>query len=111
MSDSRRSSRATSTATPWHPPYRIFLEHDFVDTYRAAGHPDSAAASTFHGLRGDAYFALEWGGEVFWRVDWVLTHAGARGIQTTSCTIVRDAEPPLYPSDHYPVVAELRLAG
>jgi hypothetical protein len=28
-----------------------------------------------------------------------------------SCTIVRDAEPPAYPSDHYPVVADLLLAG
>ena len=50
-------------------------------------------------------------GEVFWRVDLILTHAGATAFQTTSCTIVRDAQPPLYPSDHYPVVAELRLAG
>lgn len=80
-----------------------------MDAYRAAGHADSAAASTFHGLHGDAYFALEWGDEAFWRIDWILTHAGATGLQATSCTIVRDAQPPIYPSDHYPVVAEFRL--
>ena len=94
---------------PWHPPYDIFLDHDFIDAYRAAGHGDSTASSTFHGLRGDAYFALEWGGEVFWRVDWILARAGSSGMQVTSCTIVRDAQPPLFPSDHYPVVAELSL--
>jgi len=94
---------------PWHPPYRIFLENGFVDTYRAAGHGDSAASSTFHGSRGAEYFALEWGGELFWRVDWILTQDGEQRLQTTSCTIVRDAEPPLYPSDHFPVVAELLL--
>ena len=95
--------------SPWHPPSRVFVDHNVVDVYRAAGHADSAAARMLHGLRGDAYFALEWGREVFWRVDWILTHPGAKGIQVTSCTIVRDAQPPLYPSDHYPVVAELRL--
>jgi endonuclease/exonuclease/phosphatase family metal-dependent hydrolase len=94
---------------PWHPPYRIFMRHGFVDTYRAAGHGDSADSSTFHGLRGAGYFGLEWGGEVFWRVDWILTRDGAQQLQTTSCTIVRDAEPPVYPSDHYPVVAEVLL--
>ena len=96
---------------PWHHPYRILMDAGFVDTYRAAGHGDSASSSTFHGLRGESYFALEWGGETFWRVDWVLARDGAKRLQTTSCTIVRDAQPPLYPSDHYPVVSELLLVG
>jgi hypothetical protein len=30
-------------------------------------------------------------------------------VQTVASTIVRDAEPPVYPSDHYPVVAEIVL--
>lgn len=94
---------------PWSRPYRLLLAAGFVDAHRAAGHGDSAASSTFHGLRGADYFALEWGGEVFWRVDWILTRDGAQPVRTTSCTIVRDAEPPVYPSDHWPVVAELVL--
>jgi endonuclease/exonuclease/phosphatase family metal-dependent hydrolase len=94
---------------PWHEPYRTFLSHGFTDTYRAAGHGDSAASSTLHGFRGAGYFALEWGGELYWRVDWVLTRDGAARLQATSCTIARDAEPPVYPSDHYPVVAEVLL--
>jgi endonuclease/exonuclease/phosphatase family metal-dependent hydrolase len=93
----------------WSEPYRLFVEAGCVDTYRAAGHGDSAASSTFHAFRGDGYFGLEWGDSVFWRVDWILTLDGARRFQTTSCTIVRDAEPPVYPSDHYPIVAELLL--
>jgi endonuclease/exonuclease/phosphatase family metal-dependent hydrolase len=93
----------------WSEPYRILVEGGCIDTYRAAGHGDSAASSTFHGFRGDGYSALDWGDAVFWRVDWIFTLDGARRFQTTSCTIVRDAEPPVYPSDHYPIVAEVLL--
>lgn len=89
--------------------YNVFMDNGFVDTYRAAGHQDGRN-STFHGFQGEQYNALEWGGdEPFWRVDWILARAGAQQLQTLSCTIVRDAEPPLYPSDHYPVVAELGI--
>ncbi len=94
---------------PWSPAYNTFIDAGFTDSYRAAGHGDSATSSTFHGLRGDKYFALEYGISVFWRVDWILTHDGERSLRTTSSTIVRDAEPPTYPSDHYPVVAEFLL--
>lgn len=92
---------------PWSMPYRILIDAGFTDTYRAAGHSDSAGSSTFHGFHGAKYFGLEWGGEVYWRVDWILARDGQQRLQTTSCTIVRDAEPPVYPSDHYPVVTEL----
>ncbi|MEP7357571.1 MAG: ester cyclase [Anaerolineales bacterium] len=94
---------------PWSDAYRIFLAGGFVDTYRAAGHGDSAASSTFHDYKGPAYDALEYGDEVFWRVDWVLSRDGAQRLQTTSCTVVRDGGPATYPSDHYPVVSEMRL--
>jgi endonuclease/exonuclease/phosphatase family metal-dependent hydrolase len=95
---------------PWSPAYRNFVEAGFVDTFRAAGHGDSVHTSTFHGFRGTGYFALEWGNQVFWRVDWVLTRDSAsQRAQTTSCTIVRDAEPPIYPSDHWPIVTEMVL--
>ncbi|HSH82606.1 MAG TPA: endonuclease/exonuclease/phosphatase family protein [Herpetosiphonaceae bacterium] len=92
---------------PWSEPYRILVDAGFTDTYRAAGHGDSADSSTFHGLRGQGYFALEWGHQLFWRVDWILTRDSTHRLQTTSCTLVRDAEPPIYPSDHFPVVTEV----
>ncbi len=95
---------------PWSETYQIFLGAGFVDSYRAAGHGDSVASSTFHGFHGEGYFALEWGSDVFWRVDWILTRDGAaHRVQTVSCTIVHDAEPPIYPSDHWPVVTEVLL--
>ena len=94
---------------PWSSPYQTFLGQEFTDMYRAAGHGDSADSSTFHGFHGERYFALEWGDQIFWRVDWLLCRDGVRRVQPTSCTIVRDAEPPVFASDHYPVVAEFLL--
>ena len=98
---------------PWSPVYRALLAGGFVDSYRAAGHGDSAESSTFHGFQGRSYFGLEWGGAVFWRVDWIMLRPGkqpdSQPVQTLSCTIVRDAEPPVYVSDHYPVVTELLI--
>lgn len=92
---------------PWSSTYNHFLANGFTDTYRAAGNADSVDSSTYHGYAGRQYFALEWGTELFWRVDWILTRDGAHHLQTSSSTIVRDATPPIYPSDHYPVVSEL----
>ena len=95
---------------PGSPPYDIFKQSGFVDTYLAAGNEDGAV-STFHGFEGPGYSALRWGTEPFWRVDWILTRDGLKRLQTISCTVVRDAEPPLYPSDHYPIVSEVMLVG
>lgn len=94
---------------PWTLAYRTFVNNSFIDTYRAAGHGDSVESSTFHGFHGAKYFALDWGDQVFWRVDWILSRDGGQRVQTTSCTIVRDAEPPVFASDHYPVVTEFIL--
>src|SRR5262249_49899269 len=77
---------------PWSPVYGRLLNDGFVDTYRAAGHADSVQSSTFHGFQGRDYFALEWGDQLFWRVDWILLYAGEAPLQTSSCTIVRDAD-------------------
>jgi endonuclease/exonuclease/phosphatase family metal-dependent hydrolase len=92
---------------PWSAAYNLFQANGFTDTYRAAGNADTVDSSTYHGYAGQQYFALEWGAELFWRVDWILTRPGTQHLQTSSCTIVRDAAPPLYPSDHYPVVSEV----
>jgi endonuclease/exonuclease/phosphatase family metal-dependent hydrolase len=44
------------------------------------------------------------------RVDWILTKSGEEAAFVVhSCAILDDAAPPLYSSDHYPVVAELAL--
>jgi len=92
--------------------YGIFMERGFTDTYLAGGNMDGKA-STFHGYEGEHYSAFHYSGgrNTFWRVDWILTRDGMQRMQTSSCTIVHDAEPPLYPSDHYPVVSEVILVG
>lgn len=92
---------------PWSAPYRIFLENGFVDTYRAAGNADAVASSTMHLYRGDDYFSLDFGGSLFWRVDWILARGGDGPVQTIASTIVRDADPPTYPSDHFPIISEI----
>jgi endonuclease/exonuclease/phosphatase family metal-dependent hydrolase len=94
-------------ANPWSVAYNNFQAGGFIDTYRAAGNADSVESSTFHAFKGQQFFALEAGEELFWRVDWILARSGARPLQTTSCTVVRDGAPANYPSDHYPVIAEL----
>lgn len=95
---------------PTSPPYSILKEAGFVDTYRASGNSDGEV-STFHGFEGSIYSALCWGPEPFWRVDWILTRNGVQKVSTMSCVVVRHAEPPVYPSDHYPVVAELLFSN
>ena len=107
---------------PWAPSYRVHVETTFTDacyhllrawgfadTFLDAGGEDSAASFTFHGFAGARYWAANhhMGG----RIDWILTLDGASSVQTKERLIVRDAEPPIYPSDHYPVMADLILGA
>jgi endonuclease/exonuclease/phosphatase family metal-dependent hydrolase len=98
----------------WNPggeAHRLFLEAGYVDTFLAAGHADGAV-STFHGFEGQAYDARRYSGgaNTFWRIDWVLVRpAAAPGARVASCRVVTDSEPSCYPSDHYPVIAEIDL--
>lgn len=86
-------------ATPNSPAYRTFLDSDFVDTYTTAEH--AVDVNTFHDFKGTAFEADGI------RIDWILT----QGFATLDCTVITDAEPPLYPSDHYPLVANVKLSG
>ena len=95
----------------WDEPYRFFLEHGFVDTYRTAGHGDSLYTSSYHGYVGEAYSGLEWGDEQCWRVDWILSRDGAQRLQTVASTIPHDGQPPIYPSDHWPVITDLLMVA
>jgi endonuclease/exonuclease/phosphatase family metal-dependent hydrolase len=105
---------------PWAPSYRVHVEttftgacyhllraYGFADTFLDAGGEDSAASFTFHGFEGARYWAAHH--HMAGRIDWILTLDGASSVQTKASLIVRDAEPPVYPSDHYPVVADLAL--
>lgn len=84
----------------------IFERAGFVDAHLAANH---RPAKTFHAFRGEGFQGRDPSKES--RIDWLLLRDGSRGERwlVKSYSIVLDAEPPLYPSDHYPVVADLSL--
>ncbi len=88
-------------------PYRVLIEGGFADTYFTAREKDSGPPNTFHDFEGDAFVSWEPGSTV--RIDWILLRDRQRRFQTESCVIVRDHLSPLYPSDHYPLLADLTL--
>lgn len=81
--------------------HRALLAAGLADAHSATH--DAAPALTFHGFKGPAYVPRP--PETGDRIDWVLS----RGLRTTSCAVITDAAPPLYPSDHYPVLVEFVL--
>lgn len=88
--------------------YRTFVEGGFVDTYLAAGNEDGADANTFHAFKG-AHYREARPGLGPRRIDWILLRDPNRRIRAASHSIVRDHEEGsgVYPSDHYPVLADL----
>lgn len=83
--------------------HRLFRDYGFQDTFDAAGHHDAPDINTYHHFLGRGFPHLGY------RIDWILTLDGAQRWQTRACQIIQDAAPPLYPSDHYPVLAEIAL--
>jgi endonuclease/exonuclease/phosphatase family metal-dependent hydrolase len=88
------------------PTYRLFADAGFVDAHVACGNDDEPPRSfTYHGFEGEAFRGSD---ALPRRIDWILLRDGASTrVRARSCEIVRDAAPPAYPSDHYPVVAEI----
>ncbi|MDQ4127708.1 MAG: endonuclease/exonuclease/phosphatase family protein [Actinomycetota bacterium] len=95
---------------PGNATYRNFAEAGFVDTYLAAGNEDTEGANTFHAFEGARFRDAhpERGPR---RLDWILLKDPHDRLQTGSHRIVRDGSSGLYPSDHYPVLAELSPVG
>lgn len=93
-------------------PYRILVEDGFVDTFLAAGNEDDEAAYTFHAFEG-ARFTPADANKPVGRIDWILLHDEAGMVRIASHEILRDGDEEVgrYPSDHYPVLAELELEG
>lgn len=99
-------------------PYRGFAENGFEDTFLAVGNEDDKDANTFHAFRGLRYFLLRCGDRVRHgrkprRIDWILLNAGRQRVRTEAHEILRDRDmqSAIYPSDHYPILATLALAG
>jgi endonuclease/exonuclease/phosphatase family metal-dependent hydrolase len=93
---------------PGTPVHRNFARAGFVDTYLAAGNEDGEDANTFHAFEGARYREArrDLGPR---RIDWILLKDSRRRIRVGSHLIVRnqDEKSRVYPSDHYPVLAEL----
>ena len=86
--------------------HRTFTEAGFDDAHLLTGNQPT---HTFHKFQGDNFVSRK--PEREGRLDWILLRAtdSETAPGNTSCHVIRDAEPPVYPSDHYPVVAHLSL--
>jgi endonuclease/exonuclease/phosphatase family metal-dependent hydrolase len=91
---------------PWTPTYRGFVENGFVDTYLAAGNEDGGDAHTFHAFKGARYRDARPGLGPR-RIDWILLKVPRLRLRPVSHSIVQDHAGEKYPSDHYPVLADL----
>lgn len=85
--------------------YKLYEAAGFSDAHCLAGNPPE---NTFHRFLGRNFIAKPPESEA--RLDWILLRNGSgTRWETQFCYNVRDEEAPMYPSDHYPVVADLAL--
>ena len=85
--------------------HRVLLGKGFEDAFLSAGFRDGPASNTYHGYEGAGYDLRRH--HLAWRPDWVLYRCPGLKVKVEKSEIVRRHRGSLYPSDHYPVVAEL----
>lgn len=83
--------------------YQAFMDAGFTDSADGFLDPDDPNNNTIHNLQGDAFPAAGF------RIDWILLKSGSKSFKVHDTQIIKDAAPPLYPSDHYPVVSLVEL--
>lgn len=88
-------------------PYDVLMDGGFVDTFLAADRRQDGPPNTFHGFEGDAF--VPWDVRSTVRIDWILLRQRLHQLEVRSAAIVRDHEGSVYPSDHYPLHADLVL--
>jgi endonuclease/exonuclease/phosphatase family metal-dependent hydrolase len=90
--------------------HKNFTESGFVDTFLAAGNDEGA--NTFHAFHGSNYRDAhpDRGPR---RIDWILLKDPEGRLRIESHTIIRDADESqgLYPSDHYPLLADFSISA
>ncbi len=82
--------------------HRYFLDAGYVDSYLKSGNEDGENAYTFHKFTGSRQ-------QNQGRIDWILIASDPPLICPLNSEIIRDARGSLYPSDHYPVIVDLKL--
>lgn len=84
--------------------YEIFRSAGYADAFIAAGNKDGPRVTTAHDfLQSTELLYLNF------RIDWILTRGNGHEIRCQSCEILERAQPPLFPSDHYPVLADIEM--
>lgn len=84
--------------------HKIYTDAGFRDSYIESGSEEGIDTNTYHAYHGSKFppCAL--------RIDWILIRNGnGNNLTSQSCQIIRDSKKNVYPSDHYPVLAELTL--
>ena len=89
-----------------------FTEAGFVDTFLTAGNEDGEGSNTFHAFKGTRYSDAhpERGPR---RIDWIFLKDVQGQLRIKSHRIIHDADESsaLYPSDHYPILADLSISA
>ena len=99
-------------ARPGSATHKNFTGSGFVDTFMSAGNEDNASANTFHAFEGRRYSDAhpDRGPR---RIDWILLKDPESRLSIESHAIIRDADEDsgLFPSDHYPIIADVSMSG
>ena len=87
--------------------HKTFTESGFVDTYLAAGNEEGA--NTFHAFRGAGAHPARRP----LRIDWILMKDPSGRLGVDSHMIIHDADEisGLYPSDHFPILADFSVSA
>lgn len=81
-----------------------FLAAGYRDLFLDAGRADDPQSGTFHNYTGQPL--EKWG-----RIDWILAQPGVMDVKTVGFDIPKDGDAPLFPSDHFPVIATVALGA
>ena len=87
--------------------FAIFEKAGFHDSWEQTNDDTSIPTNTFHGFKGEAMDKAGYPASL--RLDWILWKNGRFPLHATTCRIIRDEAPPIYPSDHYPIMAAFSL--
>lgn len=81
--------------------YELFRAQGFLDAFIEAGNRDEPKTMTCHDYLPETDLP-----PVNYRIDWILVWGNSHSPSISSCKIIKDAQFPIFPSDHYIVMTE-----